>query len=350
MCNKGVKVKGVEIKNKALELGYLACGIIPAIEFHEYTQHLDKRINKFPESKELYEPLYRLASPAENAKSIIVCIQRYNRYKIPDCLEGLIGKCYLFDSRIPYSKEFRAKTEFEEHLKINRINFLESNIPDRLAAAKAGLGKIGANNFFYSPNHGSYVWIDKWVTDVQLDYDPIQENIFLSECNNCQNCVRSCPTKALQGEFLMDRGKCITQFLSYPKEALYQGDTLKKETWLDAGIWLYGCDSCQDACHLNKDKFIENEMFPLLADFTEYLKPENILEMDNATYLSIVNPRFWYVGKDGLWRWKCMALRSMINSGNIKYHGYIKKYCDDNDLRLREIAQWGLTKIEKANP
>ena len=106
------------IKHKALQLGYLACGIIPADMFHEYTQSLDERVKSFPESKELYEPLYGMALPPESAKSIIVCTQRYNGYKAPESLSRLIGKVYLFDSRIPYSKEYRAEIEFEMFLKI----------------------------------------------------------------------------------------------------------------------------------------------------------------------------------------------------------------------------------------
>jgi epoxyqueuosine reductase len=332
-------MKSKEIKAKAFQLGSLACGIIPSNVFHDYNQHINERISSFPKSKELYEPLRELVSPPLNARSIIVCIQRYNKYKIPCRLDGLIGKYYLFDSRIPYSNEYRAKSEFEEYLKILGMKIIECGIPDRLAAAKAGVGKFGRNNFLYSLEHGSYIKIDKWVIDIELDYDPVEDNIYLASCNDCRNCISSCPTKALNDSFLMDRGKCATQFLTYPKEPWHDNEKLDKETWLEAGTWVYGCDACQDACPLNKDKFIESEEFPLLEEFVEHLQPENIMEMDNETYINIINPRFWYAGEDGLWRWKCMALRSMINSGDSKYYNLIKKYREHDDSRIREAAQ-----------
>ena len=325
-----------KIKEKALQLGYLACGIIPSAEFHEYAEYLDNCVKSFPQSKEFYKPLYDFVSQPDNAKSIIVCTKRYNKYKIPDSLNGLIGKMYLFDSRITYSKEFRAKTEFETYLKTLGINILQGNVPVRLAAAKAGLGKIGHNNFLYDSKHGSYICIDAWVVDKELDYNSMEENIILSECSDkCQKCIRSCPTKALSESLLTDSGKCVTRLNCLIKE------TVDEETKQKLGLWLYGCDVCQDVCPLNKNKFKESEEFPLLDEFEEYLKLENILEMDEDTFLNIIHPRFWYINKDSMWLWKCNALRCMINSGDSKYHDIIKKYCDHEDIRIRETARWG---------
>jgi len=328
-----------EIKQKALQLGYHGCGIIPLSAVNDYTQLLDERVRTFPGSKELYEPLYDMVNLPEAAKSIIVCTQRYNRYRIPDSLKGRIGKYYLFDTRIPYSNEYRAKTEFEEYLKLGGINLLKGNVPARLSAAKAGLGKFGHNNFIYTREHGSYVWIDTWLTDMELDYEAADENMCSMECDNCDRCIRACPTKALSGDKSMDRGKCITQFVCYAK------DTLDDNTRSQLGSWLYGCDVCQDVCPLNKDKFSESKDYPLLAEFGEYLKPETILEMDEDTFLNTIHPRFWYGGKESLWRWKCNALRSIINSGNVKDYGLVRKFCDNEDGRVREVAQWGCRKL-----
>lgn len=62
------------IKEKSHELGYDLCGIIPADSLKEYALYIDKRIEQFPESRHLYEPLYGLSSPEKKetwAKSII---------------------------------------------------------------------------------------------------------------------------------------------------------------------------------------------------------------------------------------------------------------------------------------
>ena len=324
-----------KIKQKALELGYLACGVIPVNIFDEYLEELDRRVSLFPESEELYKPFYGFARQPENAKSVIVCTHRVNNYRIPDSLSRLIGKTYLFDPRISYSHESRLESEFETYITTLGISVLKNApVPARLAAAKAGLGKYGRNCFIYDQQHGSYVWIGTWVVDKVLEYDAIEEDIGMSVCEDgCQKCIESCPTKALSGSLTMDRGKCVTQLTTWAK------DLPDEKTRTQLGQWLYGCDACQDACPANKGKLNGSEEYPLLGVYEEYLKPERLFEMDADTYVNIINPRFWYVGEDGLWLWRCNALRSMINSGDKKYHSLIKQACDHEDERVREIAQ-----------
>ena len=330
-----------EIKSKALELGYLACGIIPANIFDEYTQYLDKRVASFPESKELYAPLYGIARQPETAKSVIVCTKRYNTYKISDNLNGRIGKIYLFEPRGPYTQEFRDKNGFEAYLKKIGLSILQSYVPARWAAAKAGLGKFGQNNFIYTTEHGSYIWIDTWVVDTELEHDNIEKDTMQSACNNsCHKCIQACPTHALSDSLSMDRGRCVAH-LSWKAK-----DTLDEDTRVQMGQWLYGCDVCQDVCPVNQDRFTETEVNPLIAEIAEYLEPERLLEMDESTYLDIINPRFHFIDKDSLWLWKCNALRSIINSGETKHHALIKQCCEHDDIRIRELAQWGCERLE----
>jgi epoxyqueuosine reductase len=329
-------MSSAKIKRRALEAGYTACGIIPARVFDEYTRSLDERSASFPESKKLYEPFYNIARPPENAKSVIVCTQRFNKYKIPESLKELIGKIYLFDGRISYSHENRMRLEFEEYLKTLGINAAQCFLPARWAAAKAGLGKFGRNNFIYDKENGSYVWIETWAAGEELDYDTVEENAVLPACNDsCNKCINACPTKALSGSLSMNIGRCITHIQCYAK------DILDEETRSQMGLWVYGCDVCQDVCPLNEGKFTETQNFPLLDELEEYLSPEKLLEMDEETYIKIINPRFWYIGKDNIWLWKCNALRSMINSKNEKYHQLIKKCREHEDTRIKELAVWG---------
>ena len=80
---------------------------------------------------------------------------------------------------------------------------------------------------------------------------------------------------------------------------------------------------------------------PKLLGFKEFLSLENILVMDETFYLEHIYPRFDYAGKEGLWLWKCNALRAMINSGEKMYHVLIKQCCNHEDARIRKMAQWG---------
>jgi epoxyqueuosine reductase len=331
-----------EIKEKALQAGFSACGIIPAEHFEEYRKALDERSKAFPDSAKRYKPLYDMVTPPAGGKSIIVCSRGCNHYKTPDSLAKHVGKMYLFDGRLPFTEEYRAGTEFETYLKNGGLRVLEGGVPDRWAAAKAGVGKFGRNNFTYTPEHGSYVTIYTWVVDAVLDYDPYPESAIAEECSeDCLACVAACPTGALCAGLSMEYGSCIPS-MANDTEILPDAEARKR-----LGLWLYGCDICQDVCPMNARKLSGEKDFPLLAQYEKYLQPGNILEMDEETYKNIVNPRFWYIGEDGLWLWKCNALRAMINDGDKKYHALIKKYSSDQgqDPRIREVAQWGCEQL-----
>ena len=79
----------------------------------------------------------------------------------------------------------------------------------------------------------------------------------------------------------------------------------------------------------------------MLDEYEEYMSCERILEMDEKTYLDVIYPRFWYAGEDGLWLWKCSALRSIVNTGDREHFNLVKKYCDHEETHIRETARWG---------
>ena len=172
-----------KIKSKAKDLGYTACGIIPAASFDEFLKEIDKRSELFPNTKEFYDIFRGMSEPPEDAKSIIVCTQRMNRYKLPKDLEPFYGKMYLYDARVSYTDEHRINDEFATFIKMLGMDIIEGSVPDRWAGAKAGIGKFGRNNFLFDENHGSYVVIQTWIVDKELEYDEAPKDIVLSFCN-----------------------------------------------------------------------------------------------------------------------------------------------------------------------
>ena len=324
-----------DIKEKALQLGYASCGIIPTESFDGYSRRVDERTETFPHSKELYERLYNRVNFPEDARSVIVCVRGFSGYKVPGSLRGRIGKFYLFHDNIAYSEAQRAKAEFSTYLRILGLRDFKLAPPDRWAAVNAGLGKFGRNNFIFTQEHGSYVSIDTWTVDLALDFDSPTDNKTAAGCSEgCLKCVEACPTKALSGSFSMDWGKCVTHLM-------YKKTLLKEDQRTQMGSWLYGCDACQDVCPMNHGKLTEEIDFPLLADFEKYLTLDALWVMDEATYLEVIHPRFWFTGKDGLIVWKRNALRAMINSGDKKYHPAIRDARTHADDIIRELAEWG---------
>lgn len=335
----------IKIKEKAYVSGYDLCGIIEAKSFNEFNNYLKKRIEKFPKSAHLYEKLYSLGEPVEKAdwaKSIIVCVRRYNKYKLPEDIDRLFGKVYLFDGRLSYSNEYSGKINFGNYLKEQGMRVYEDGVSARWAAVKAGLGQFRKNNFLYT-EFGSFVWIDTWMVDVKLDYDNESVNKAVPCPENCNKCIKSCPTKALSEDFAMDRGACIAQL------SFYSSELPTEEVREKMGTWVYGCDVCQDVCPMNANKWNEEEKFPEIDKISESLSLEQIFNMDENTVLDVLYPRFWYISKDRIWLWKCNVLRAMANSGDIKYIKLIKQACNDNNDKVRNMALWALEKLENVS-
>lgn len=290
----------IKVKKKAYELGYDLCGIIEANSFKEYSDYLNRRIEKFPNSTHLYKNLFTLAEPLEKAnwgKSIIVCIRRYNKYKIPENLDKLFGKVFLFDGRVENSKEYSRNILFTQYLEEQGMKTCQEEVSARWAAVKAGLGSFGKNNFVFT-KFGSFVWIDTWIVDLKMEYDKESDDKIHSCPENCHRCVDACPTKALCEDYTMDRGICIAQ-LSFVSSKL-PSEKLRDEM----GTWVYGCDVCQDVCPMNNKKWSEEENFPEIENIKSMLSLEQILTMDENTLFEVINPRFWYISKDRIWLWK----------------------------------------------
>jgi epoxyqueuosine reductase len=246
-----------------------------------------------------------------------------------------IGKAYLVDGRLKYSKEYSQRLEFEAYLDGLGLKTAYSIIPARLAAINAGLGHMGSNNFFYTKKFGSWVFIETWVIDAELEYDQPTSSFNCPE--GCNKCIDACPTGALNKPFSMNRGKCIAQLTIGP-------DLKSEELKTKMGTWVYGCDICQNVCPMNKHKWEEKEDFVDLSDVIQYLSLESLWKMDEKTFLEVIQPRFWYIGQDGLWIWKYNVLRAMANSGDKKYHEYIKEALEDRDHNIRNMAIWACQK------
>lgn len=330
----------VQIKDKALELNYEKCGLIRISDMQDYADKLRQRIKRIPEVKPYMEGFYSFANLQNNypwAKSIVVCVRRIGEYRIPKHLQGLIGKNYLVDSRRDkQSKDYQDSINFEQYLQEKGLQTATKRdygiTALRWAAYKAGLGIIRKNNFFYTKN-GSWTYLEAWLIDKELE---LVEQSSVRECpESCDLCIRSCPTSSLSEPYLMNMSTCVSRLTTRG------GWDLPNERCNHLmGNWIYGCDVCQDVCPFNHNAWSEDEEFPNLEELGTHISLEKIIEMDYNFLREVIQPKFWYIERDKVWKWKTNALNAMLNSHQRSCDEFINIACNDENENVRRMAEW----------
>ena len=334
-----------EIVTKALELGYSKCGIIKVSQMKGYAEKLDKRVKLFPEIEPIYKRFYSFSNPRTDypwAKSIVVCARWYGRYHLPDGLKGKVAKYYQVDGRKDIkSQDYKDSTAFDSYLKergLKTATYRDFGITAlRWAAMKAGIGVVRKNNFFYT-ERGSWIFLEAWLIDEGLEH--VSQSKAKACPDSCILCMKNCPTGSLSAPYTMNHLSCVSCLTTF------QGwDWTTDKYQSQTGDWIFGCDVCQDVCPFNHKAWVEEEEFPGLDELGEKISLEKLVEMDYDFLRDTIQPKFWYIPRDKVWKWKTNALNVMMNNYHQRYRPYIEKACNDQEEHVRRMAQWVISKL-----
>lgn len=115
-------------------------------------------------------------------------------------------------------------------------------VEERLFATVGGLGIIGANGLLRVPDRTNVrVFVGCLFVDAALP-EVIHDAAMPFGCEDCQACIKKCPTQAIQVDKPMDARRCIS-YLTIEKRSL-----LDREEGAMIGDWLFGCDDCTTVC------------------------------------------------------------------------------------------------------
>lgn len=278
------------------------------------------------------------------AKSIIVLLSSYFEESFPQQIERHFGRCYLDDDRVTKDGLALKIKAFRQFLKTSAIaSKVPFNLPHRLAAARAGLGTFGKNSLFYAARAArgsSFVFPIAIVVDAELEAD--QPTVSIGCPDWCRSaCVAACPTRALQGNGRIDPRKCIS-YLSYYGEGLTPPELREP-----MGLYVYGCDRCQNVCPRNTPWMTEiKPINPRVAAKTSDFDLPQLLHMDKDYFFKKIWPHMFYMSADDLWRWQMNAARAMGNSLNPDYVPHLNRALKENpDERVRSMCIWALEQI-----
>lgn len=330
------------IKEKMRQLGYVASEVISVDQLEGFEKRFNKRVAVSPVTEKFYESQKRLVEVKQNfpwAKSILVAYTDFSRYEVPQKLRGRIGKAYLFDARLdPAAPEHTWQLEVESYL--SELGILHASyhkfglVPMRYVAEMAGLGAVRFNNFFYGKN-GSYVHLVAWLLDEAALEVVEKTNDEVAPCpENCNRCIAACPTKALDAPYGFHPTKCISFLTTFGGRNLDQDPT--SQMFRNC---VYGCDICQDVCPKNKHAHEGLDKFPNLEVIAPLLDNENILMMSQEIYLQKIQPKFFYLGEDELWKWQMNVLSAIDRNFRASDVKLLEKALHAMDVRVKPMAE-----------
>ncbi|HET9710109.1 MAG TPA: tRNA epoxyqueuosine(34) reductase QueG [Gemmatimonadales bacterium] len=275
----------VELKRRALELGFDAVGIAP-LEANPHAATLDRWLEAGYAGTMTY--LHRQATKRKDPRTIMpearVAVVTLTNYRHAPAETGL-GRVAQYAWSTDYHRIIGPRLEqlaaaiVELAPGSRSRTFVDAGpVPERDLAQRAGLGWIGKNTMLIDPAIGSFTFIGTVLTDAALEPDSPFE---ADRCGTCRACLDACPTAAFPKPHTLDARRCIS-YLTIE----HRGDFTQTECEL-VGEWLFGCDICQDVCPWNV-RFARETSDPALVPRPETAHPDltELVRIESARFES----------------------------------------------------------------
>ena len=268
---------------------------------------------------------------ASEAKSLLVILWPYAPRRT-GCTDDLFVDSYYLASNAAY----HAAELLGEKLR-DAGHFAKANVPypAKAAAIRAGLGRIGKNDLFFSDRFGTRVVIVLVLTDINID-PPLKERVPLkATCLSCDRCVKSCPSGALDKNGMTHPERCMRNFMM---EGIVVPEHLRERMDMS----LIGCDICQRVC----------PMQPVMEkDHRKRFALESFVTDDSQAFREAVEQLAGEVGRNIARPQRVRAQAALLagNSGNKKYIPVLQRWEKLPFEAVREHAKWAIQHLEAEN-
>jgi epoxyqueuosine reductase len=299
------------IKDEALRLGFMHCGIAKAGFLEEEAPRLENWLkdNRHGQMAYMENHFDKRLDPrllVDDAKSVISLALNYfpaEQQSDPDAPKI---------SKYAYGMDYHTVIKDKLFL---LLRFIEDNIGavsgrafvdsapvlDRAWAKKGGLGWVGKNSNIISKKSGSFFFLAELIIDLELVYD---DPFTADHCGSCTRCIDACPTDAILSPAIIDANKCISYLTIELREEIPSSFNDKMENWM------FGCDICQDVCPWNRFSVPHTE--------PSFKPNENLLQMRKDDWMDITEDVFKQIFKNS-------AVKRTKFKGLVRNLDFIKK-------------------------
>lgn len=225
-----------------LDLGFGLVRVTTALPLELWNCQVAIRKEKDPETAYRWENMkYDPKEIIPEANSIVVAVWPHipHKTKFPDG----IARFSAYYREYPKGRD--AAMELGEFLKkIGYQAVIHPPLPAKEIAHRAGVGYYGKNALIHTAEFGSWISIHYILTDAKLPPDDSMDEI--SDCGDCNLCMKACPTGAIEQEGQVMVSKCI-------RHHMLSSDFIPMEIRDKMGNGMLGCDICQIVCPFNKE-------------------------------------------------------------------------------------------------
>ncbi len=243
------------------------------------------------------------------------------------------GEDYHRVMRLRLEELHRRMEEEVEHPIQAKMAVDTSPMVDRRVAQRAGIGWVGKNCLFYTPQHGSFVFLGTLLVDIEFAGETREHE---QKCGSCTACIDACPTGALLAPGVIDATRCLS-YITQMK------GMIPEQYRVAMGRRVWGCDTCQWACPENKG--VEH------SEHEEYL-PQGELEFPDLIEVLHLSQRAFqrqYGHTAAAWRglrtWQRNALIALGNAKCVEAVPEIIPFLSSPRSELRASAAWSLMRI-----
>jgi len=245
-----LEINAAILSEKLTHRGYRA-KIIPSGHIRDLQEEIDSQHRRGLFDEDFYTDElggfnFKIGDDLTGSKSLIIVAAPQPHVRATFKLSGKSFSC-LIPATYSYETDNQIQDLMERILKPAGFRVAKADLPWKLLAVRSGLARYGKNNVTYVDGLGSYHRLAAFISDLPAEQEHWQEPQVLEHCENCNACMKACPTGAITaGRFMIKAERCLT----FHNERGGRFPSWIKSSWHNC---LVGCLYCQKACPVNKD-------------------------------------------------------------------------------------------------